>query len=354
MAMAAWRSVVLDLLLQRWIVRSLSYQSHKSVCSATFCANAHAIVTGPTSGIGKAIATALALHGSRVVLACRSVDRGNSAKRDILHIAPDADLTVLLCDTSSLSSVHKFVSNAANVLHNRVDIFISNAGIFSMNEKERTLSPDGLESHWATNFVCPAVLLLKLLPLMRRSPEVHSGRRARIVLVSSKLHMLGHVDTNDPNFSTSSKRRYSPLAAYAQSKQAEELFADVISQRLSDPQSCLPDTSPLVMTVHPGYVLTSVVRTLPSLIQTMYRKFLQYLLLSPEEGARAPLYCATRGEAEVESHHLRGSFGSNCRVVEKTPMHERADQVLKRMQLDGHVSSSELEEAIAGPEEERK
>lgn len=70
------------------------------------------------------------------------------------------------------------------------------------------------------------------------------------------------------------------------------------------------------MVLHPGNIVTNVVRTLPKLVQILYRAVMRHILLNADEGARCTLYCATSKEA-VRSDTTGPYFTSEC--VERTP-----------------------------------
>ena len=107
--------------------------------------------------------------------------------------------------------------------------------------------------------------------------------------MSSKLHELcGGLDLDDMSFEC---RAYGSQAAYASSKLAEVLFVKELGEFLSRQ---LRDAA---LVLHPGNIVTNVVRTLPKLVQIVYRVVMRYILLNADEGARCTLYCATSKEA---------------------------------------------------------
>ena len=89
------------------------------------------IVTGANSGIGYEMSLAFAQKGARVIMACRSLEKGKLAMQDILSPFPDADLFLLQLDLSSLSSVKTFAENLL-ASHGAPDILINNAGVMNI------------------------------------------------------------------------------------------------------------------------------------------------------------------------------------------------------------------------------
>ena len=96
-----------------------------------------------------------------------------------------------------------------------------------------------------------------------------------MVNVSSKLHRMGRVHVDDPHLVE--KGSFNSLAAYAQSKLAQVMFAKEFGRRYDGVVRCL--------SVHPGEVLTDVVRSLPGAMQRMYKLVMRLFLLTPAQGA---------------------------------------------------------------------
>lgn len=263
------------------------------------------VVTGPTSGIGKETAAALAARGAHVILACRSVARGQALKKELEDQAdaagqPQPRLEVMELDLSSLRSVRKF---AAAWRQRRLPLqcLINNAGVFAMGGA-RELTPDGYEAHLGTNHLGHFLLTMLLLPGLQQAAE-ETGRPGRVVHVSSKLHFMGSLRQQDMNLSTG----YTSLAAYGQSKLAQVLFAWELQRR----------TGGRVVSValHPGEVMTEVVRSLPGPMRWAYRLLLQTILLTPAQGARCSVYCATSPDLDRPQFPGHYYFDSNCTPI---------------------------------------
>jgi hypothetical protein len=122
-------------------------------------------------------------------------------------------------------------------------------------------------------------------------------------------------------------RRYDAESAYGRSKLAQVLFARELRRRLaaevgsdgsggdgSGSSAAPPPPPPVqVYAVHPGYVLTDVVRSLPAPVIAAYKLLLGRILLTPEQGARASLYAATSPDAWGASLVSGGFFGADAR-----------------------------------------
>ncbi|MEW5305606.1 MAG: hypothetical protein WDW36_008138 [Sanguina aurantia] len=276
------------------------------------------IVTGPTSGIGKETAAVLARKGATVVLACRNSSRGNALKAELEAAAKAAGsatplLEVRILDLASMASVRSFASSweaEGRALH----VLVNNAGILGMGVS-REETEDGFESHMGSNYLGHFLLTTMLLPALQRGAESAQERGARVVSVSSMVHWMAceGVSQSDPHLALPGA--YRTDQAYGQSKLAQIMFTRELNKRLADAD--IHNVTALAL--HPGMVLTNVVRSLPALVQTAYKAALSALLLSPSQGARASTYCACNPRAPHKSHHTGGYLSSNCIPVQPSP-----------------------------------
>lgn len=130
--------------------------------------------------------------------------------------------------------------------------------------------------------------------------------------MSSKLQELGTIHVDDPHLLRPGA--YAPAVAYGQSKLAQVLFAAEMQWRLGDPRSSQPAV--VCLALHPGEVLTSVGRSLPVWLQRLQNAIMPLFLLTPEQGARCTVHCAT-SDAAVDAvlHRHACYFDSNGRAV---------------------------------------
>jgi NAD(P)-dependent dehydrogenase (short-subunit alcohol dehydrogenase family) len=163
------------------------------------------IITGGNSGIGKATAATLAAGGHQVIIACRTV-----AKGEAVAAAMTGDVEVAHLDLADLASVRKF---AASI--NSVDVLINNAGVCAL---PLTRTADGFEAHFGTNHLGHFALTCLLGDRIKD----------RVIAVSSSTYELVKLHWDDLNWE---RRRYSKSAAYAESKLANLLFVDELSRR---------------------------------------------------------------------------------------------------------------------------
>lgn len=268
------------------------------------------VVTGATSGIGLETARALARAGARVVLCCRRPARADAliaaweaeqdAARAAGEYAPPLRCETLKMDLGEMESVRTAAATLCARDH-AVDAVINNAGVFAMGAG-RSETADGHESHLHTNCLAPFLFTLLLLPSLRRSTQ---PKGARVVNVASILHELAFDGDAMLADLQVAEETYTPLKAYAQSKLAEVMLTVELARRLP------MEARVSVVSLHPGNVVTGVVRTLPKLVQSMYRCVMTKVLLSAADGARAQLHAASCSEPPCSGSHL-GSDGCLC------------------------------------------
>ncbi|WP_049926299.1 oxidoreductase [Halopiger goleimassiliensis] len=254
------------------------------------------VVTGANSGIGLETTRELARNGASVIMAVRSVDRGEDAADDLREDVPDADLRVEACDLASLESVRSFADRIADA---DLDVLINNAGVMAIPRSE---TEDGFETQFGVNhlghFTLTGLLLESLLERSDDDPP------ARIVTVSSGLHERGEIDFDDLH----GEDEYDPWDAYAQSKLANVLFAYELERRL-----LTADANAQSMAVHPGYADTRLQYRGPEQRGSRLRVALNrvtnaVLAQSADAGALPTLYAATALDAEGGAYYGPGGF----------------------------------------------
>jgi NAD(P)-dependent dehydrogenase (short-subunit alcohol dehydrogenase family) len=153
------------------------------------------IVTGSNIGLGlEAARHLLRLKASKVILAVRSLEKGEAAAEELIKSTGATQNTVEVwpLDLSDYSSVKK-IADRANGLE-RLDAVISNAGMLT----QKWTLVNGMEAHIAVNVVHTVLLGLLLLPKLRASAMSH-GVRGRVAFVSSDAHYVAQVnEANTP------------------------------------------------------------------------------------------------------------------------------------------------------------
>ncbi len=232
------------------------------------------IVTGATSGIGKQIALGLASQGASVVLVGRNKSRCEKATEEIAQrvAGNESSVSYLLADFSSQSSIRSMAQDFRD-RHHRLDILVNNAGIFRARHE---MTEEGVEHTFAVNHLAPFLLTSLLLDLLMASDK------SRIVTTSSIGHRGARIDFSDLHFT---RKRYSGIKAYGQSKLANILFTRELARRLKG-------SSVTANCFHPGGVRTNLAEGNPWYYRLMWYIVTPFLI-NAEKGADTGIYLAT-------------------------------------------------------------
>lgn len=245
------------------------------------------IITGSSSGIGKAGAEILARKGAKIILAVRNLQKGDKVVEEILSGNPKALLEVRELDLSSLDSVRNF-ANAFQKDYQQLDILINNAGIMAC---PFDTTKDGFEIQMGTNHLGHFALTGLLLPLLKKT------RDSRIVVTSSIAHRFGNIDFSDINWE---KRKYKTNKAYGDSKLANLYFMYEFARRYQH------DTeAPIIAAGHPGWTRTELQRH-----TGLVRSLNGLLSQGPEDGILPSL------RAGIDSHVRSGDYYGPSRFFE--------------------------------------
>lgn len=197
------------------------------------------IITGANTGIGLETAVDMAQRGARVILACRSPERGEAAVQVVKERSKNEAVVFAQLDLASLQSVRDFATRILNQ-EPRIDILINNAGVMV---PPYTKTEDGFELQFGVNHLAHFLLTNLLLDRIKEAPS------ARIVNVSSLAHHFGKINFDD----LQSEKKYSRTGAYCQSKLANVLFTRSLAQSLKD-------TQVTTYSLHPGSIRTELAR----------------------------------------------------------------------------------------------
>lgn len=179
------------------------------------------LITGATSGLGKATAAALAKLGYNLILVARSEDKGLKFANGLTK-KYGINTSYYYCDISSISSI-KNLSKEIKESYDRIDVLINNAGARFDEYKK---SADGIELTFATNHLGHFLLTYLLLDLLKNSNS------ARIINVSSSAHSIKEMQIDD----LINPKEYNRSLVYGRSKLANVLFTFELFRRLvNDP-----------------------------------------------------------------------------------------------------------------------
>lgn len=236
-----------------------------------------ALVTGANTGIGRATAMELARRGMRVLVACRSPEKGREAVDAIRGATGSDGVELLALDLGSLASVQRAAA-AVLATDRPLHLLVNNAGVAG----QRGITADGFELHFGTNHLGHFLLTQLLLPRLVASAP------ARIVNVASKAHVDARgIDWTVLERSTPS---FTGLREYAVSKLCNVLFTAELARRLAG-------TGVTTYALHPGVVASDAWRRIPWPIRPLVTRN----MISNAEGAQTTLHCATSVEAGAET-----------------------------------------------------
>ncbi len=247
------------------------------------------IVTGSNTGMGKEIAADMASRGARVIMACRSMEKGNKTADVIRRRLGGGTLIVQQIDLGSLKSVQMFCKTFLKT-EKRLDVLINNAGVFF---SPYMLTEDGYEYHFGVNHLGHFLLTNLLLELLKKTPN------SRVVNVSSFTYNFTSLDFDNLNY----KHSYSRMQAYMRSKLANVLFAKELARRTKG-------MGIDVFSLNPGGVDTDITRyLLPQWAMPVLDPIMSLTIKSARAGAQTAIHCAVASEVQGMS----GSYFSDCK-----------------------------------------
>ena len=231
-----------------------------------------AVVTGATSGLGRAAAESIAALGGQVCIVGRDAERTERTRSEIAAAA-GSEVEAELADLSSLAETAAFASRFAE-RHDRLDVVVLNAGALT---HEYTVTGEGNELTLATHVLSPFLLTRALRPLLEASAP------SRVIVVASGGMYTEPLDVDalDPEPGT-----YDGTKAYARCKRAQVVLAEEWTRELLD-------TGVTVNAMHPGWADTPGLRTaLPG-----FSRIVGPLLRTPEQGADTIVWLAAAPDA---------------------------------------------------------
>ncbi|CAN0057163.1 unnamed protein product [Ascophyllum nodosum] len=246
------------------------------------------LVTGANTGIGCRTALNLARLGAKVIMACRSVERGEEARAKMeaelrcdnrghampavsgVRVSGFRTVQVMKCDLGDLRSIRAFAKAFREKHGERLDVLVNNAGLLPGPLMSTTA--DGLDITFGVNFIGHFVLTTELLPI------IEATHAARVVCLSSVLHRFGRTEWES---SACGHGDHSKLSAYCDSKLAAVLFVKELRRRF-----VASGSSATAFSVNPGAVRSDIWRFLPRLLMAIHNLSMKVLFLDVERGCR--------------------------------------------------------------------
>lgn len=199
------------------------------------------VVTGANSGIGFEATKIFVEKNAEVVMACRSMERGEKAFDEIKKEFPQAKIVLMALDLSSFKSIHAF-SEQFHKKYQRLDILLNNAGIMMT---PYGLTTDGIEQQQGVNHFGHFLLTSLLFDTIKQSSD------ARIVNISSIAHRMGKMNFN--NLMYKDGKGYKTFTAYGRSKLENLLFTYELADRVEKQGYPIK-----VLAAHPGIASTNL------------------------------------------------------------------------------------------------
>ena len=234
------------------------------------------LITGPTSGLGRAATDAVATLGARVVLVGRSEARLAEVRDELVARHGEDRFPIVVADMGSLVSVRAAVEHVL-ATEPRLDVLIDNAGAIY---PELIIGPDAIEATLAIMAVAPFVLIGELLPLLERTGD------ARVICVTSGGMYSQGIDLDDLQWAI---EPFSGPRAYAKVKRMQVALVREWGRRLRQAGR----TGVRINAMHPGWTDTpGLAEQLPGFYDVMGP-----VLRTPAEGVDTTVWLATDPEA---------------------------------------------------------
>lgn len=258
-----------------------------------------AVITGASSGIGKAAAQALATQGWHIIGIGRDPHRTAAAEAEIRAATPGANVTMIRADLSLVSEATRAAGEIASRTE-YIDVLLNNAGgVRSRME----MTAEGVESTFASNHLGHFVLTTRLIPLLRAAAARSEPGATRIVSVSSS----GHERSPGLNWDDLQVlRNFTTGGAYTNAKLANVLFTRALAKRLAV-------DGIVAHAMHPGVVDSNFASHADDAMQK-YMASIKDVSITPEVGADTLVWLATAmepGRSTGGYYHQRAAVASS-------------------------------------------
>ncbi|KAG8826322.1 hypothetical protein FRC19_009282 [Serendipita sp. 401] len=292
------------------------------------------IITGSNVGLGfEAAKMFYAMNPERLILAVRSVSKGEEAKRQIESDVRSNDnsssrpkVDVWEIDMASFESVKAFASRCKTELK-RIDVFVANAAIVKV---EWGLTADGWEVGLQTNVLSTFLLATLVAPLLINTAKLPPPKpgillKPHLVIVSSDVHFIASLkDQHQPAILSSlntQPAKFDPGDRYRDTK----LMDVLLTRQLAEHPKLKQEASGIVICgVNPGFCRSELMRELPYPVRmTLYAIFAR----TTREGAKNYLWASLTNEIP------QGSYTSSCTVTAPSSFvrSEEGKRVQKRL-----------------------
>lgn len=265
-----------------WRFTRLGYREARKRWAAVsaYQGDRHALITGATSGLGKAAAHQLAALGARLTVVARDKSKADALVAELKEQTGNERIAYEIAELSVISDVHALCDRLL-AADEPIDMLINNAGAL-FNPRQQT--PEGFEKSFALLLLSPYILTERLRSLLRKA------QTARVVNVLSGGMYSQKIHVNDLQ---SQRGSYSGSVAYARAKRGLMILTEEWAKRWKE-------DGIVVNGMHPGWADTPGVETA---LPVFYRAT-KALLRTPEEGADTAVWLA----ASTEAAKVSGKF----------------------------------------------
>jgi retinol dehydrogenase-12 len=239
------------------------------------------LVTGATSGLGKATARALADEGATLIVVGRHPEKGAATVQQIKQQTGNPEIEFVCADLSSQRAIRQ-LAQQFQAHHPRLDVLVNNAGAWFTKRQE---SVDGIEMTFALNHLGYFLLTNLLLDTLMASAP------ARVINVASYGHKRGRLNFDD----LQGKARYRGMRAYRQSKLANVMFTYELARRLAGTGVTANAINPGLVATHFGF---NNLRMLPDGLAGRLLRLYRSVGTSAEQGAQTIICLATSPKVE--------------------------------------------------------
>ncbi|KAL4940976.1 hypothetical protein BDV06DRAFT_213050 [Aspergillus oleicola] len=303
------------------------------------------LITGASSGLGKEAAQHFVrLHAEKVILGCRSIAKGEKAKREIestLRCSEDI-LEVWQIDIESPTSIKKFVDRVNKLP--RLDVVINNAGMQTIDFQISF----GTERTLAVNVIGNFLLAVQLLPKLKQAADAHHVT-PRMTFVGSALYDVAQYPEKhgDDLFGWFADKEHIPQMMNQYNFSKLLLLHSIIKlSTFIDPipggKTTEQNTNPIVInSVDPCFCKTNLPGDLAGAVKFFFKMFEGMFARSAEEGARLIVQAASGGR---ESH---GGYFRSARLFEYAPF-INSEEGMKRREYIWEQLGRKLEELQPG------
>lgn len=286
------------------------------------------VVTGANAGLGFSSVKILVDAGAHVVMGCRSVAKCAAARQRILQHNSQASVEVGIIDLADLASIQTFV-HTFNAKHpTGLNSLMLNAGVMAC---PYGLTKDGIERQFGTNHVGHQYLTQLLLPsILKKSSD---DAMTHIVSLSSSASFTTYepqgvkLTLDDIN----NEGEYSTMKAYGQSKLANILFVQELSERVV----AQGFSNVMVTAVHPGLVTTELSRhfrfAMPSFMAPAIDQFFDRIAWTSDVAALSQVFAMTSTKLQTDPETYRGKFIVPLARVGVPPAHAGNVKLQKKL-----------------------